>query len=127
MVICDAIRSVVEKHAGWSVCGIARDGAEAVRLAGELRPDFVLLDLAMPVMDGFHAAREISRCHPAACLVMITQHYSTSLRMEAMKCGIREVVGKSDVVEYLVRTMSELTAADPFRSRGTSAGSSQNP
>jgi len=109
-VVRDSIKWVIERHSGWLVCGTAVNGAEAIRLVDELRPDFVVLDLAMPIMDGFHAAAHINTNHPEIPIVMVTQFSSTTLRNEAKKHGISETIDKSEVYEYLVRTMTELTA-----------------
>jgi DNA-binding NarL/FixJ family response regulator len=107
-VVRDSIKVVIESHSGWFVCGTATNGAEAIRLADELRPDFVVLDLAMPVMDGFHAAARISADHPEIPIIMVTQFSSTTLRNEAQKQGISEIVDKGEVYQHLVRTMAEI-------------------
>lgn len=57
------LKELLQAH-GWDVCGEAADGVEAVRMALELKPDTVILDLAMPSMDGLTAAREISGALP---------------------------------------------------------------
>jgi two-component system, LytTR family, response regulator AlgR len=51
------LRRLIESHADWSICGDAQDGQEAVGKASELGPDVIVLDLAMPLMNGFQAAR----------------------------------------------------------------------
>jgi DNA-binding NarL/FixJ family response regulator len=109
-VVRDSIKMVIERHSGWFVCGTASNGAEAIRMADELRPDFVVLDLAMPIMDGFHAAARIHAHHPEMPIVMVTQFTSTSLRNEAQKHGISETINKGEVYEYLVRSMAEIAA-----------------
>jgi DNA-binding NarL/FixJ family response regulator len=119
--IREVIRGVVESHDGWGVCGYAKDGAEAVRKSAELQPDIVLLDLAMPVLDGFHAAQQIVARNPEVIVVMVTQHCSTSLRAEALKFGIHEVINKCDAVEYLVRTIADVANAHG-KGRGAIAG-----
>jgi DNA-binding NarL/FixJ family response regulator len=118
--IRNTIAAVLQEQQGWCICGFAKDGAEAVRKTAELQPHIVLLDLAMPVMDGFRAAQEITSQHPEVFVVMVTQYCSTSLRAEALKQGVREVINKSDLVDYLVHTLQAI--ARDAQSRGASAG-----
>jgi DNA-binding NarL/FixJ family response regulator len=73
----------------------AEDGQAAVSRAIESCPEVIILDLAMPVMDGLNAAREISRALPEAAILMYTMHWSTQLELEAKKCGVRMLVSKT--------------------------------
>jgi DNA-binding NarL/FixJ family response regulator len=107
-VIRDSIKMVVERNPDWLVCGTASNGAEAIRQTASLQPDFVVMDLAMPVMDGFRAAAQICAKTPGVRIIMVTQYSSTSLRNEARKFGISEVINKADVVEFLVPAMAAL-------------------
>jgi len=74
----------------------AKDGKEAIALALEQRPDAVVLDLAMPVMDGLTSAGEISKLLPDVPILMCTMHWSRQLELEAQKHGVRAVVPKSN-------------------------------
>jgi DNA-binding NarL/FixJ family response regulator len=90
------LRDIVESHSGWEVCGEGQDGQQAVALAAELKPDLIILDLAMPTMDGFSAAREILKAQPTIPIVLHTLHAFDHLELEAKKNGIRAVVSKMD-------------------------------
>jgi DNA-binding NarL/FixJ family response regulator len=94
---------------GWEVCGKAENGLEAVRMAVELKPDVVILDLAMPTMDGLTAAREISESLPTIPIVMHTLHSLPHLEVEAKKNGVRCVVSKSESA-HIVTVLDELTS-----------------
>jgi DNA-binding NarL/FixJ family response regulator len=88
----------------------AGDGQEAVAQALELHPDLVILDLAMPAVDGLNAARQISLALPTLPIVMYTMHFSPHLEVEAMKYGVRKLVSKTQS-SALVSTVQELLAA----------------
>jgi DNA-binding NarL/FixJ family response regulator len=90
------LRSCIEGDPDWRVCGEAGDGKEAVAKVEELKPDVVLLDLQMPVMNGLEAARQIKVIAPHTAMVMFTMHSSPELLREAHAAGIREVVSKTD-------------------------------
>jgi DNA-binding NarL/FixJ family response regulator len=70
------IRSLLENHAGWEVCGEARDGREAVVCASKLKPDVLLLDIGMPNLNGLDAARQILAIMPEARILILTVHDS---------------------------------------------------
>ncbi len=66
------IRTLLEDHEGWSVCAEAEDGVQVVALAQQFKPDVVVLDLAMPGLNGLEAARQISNILPGVPLIMHT-------------------------------------------------------
>lgn len=90
----------------------AKDGKEAIALALEQRPDAVVLDLAMPVMDGLSSAGEISKLLPELPILMCTMHWSRQLEVEAQKHGVRAVVPKSDA-NLLLSVLRQYLPAGP--------------
>jgi DNA-binding NarL/FixJ family response regulator len=104
-----ALQELLQKH-GWEVCGAAENGSDAIRLTLELKPDVVILDLAMPSMDGLTAARKISESLPTVPIVMYTLHSLPQLELEAKKNGIRHVVPKSETIK-IISVLEELTLA----------------
>jgi len=89
------IRARLESHLGWQVCGDAVNGRETVKKAVELRPDLVVLDFAMPELNGLMAALEIKRFLPGVPIVMYTMYGSSEVNQEAKKHGISRLVDKA--------------------------------
>lgn len=80
----------------------AENGAQAVERAGELHPDLVVLDLAMPVMNGLEAARKLKILMPSLPLLMFTNNLGSILEQEARAAGFAAVVSKSGSAEQLL-------------------------
>ena len=97
-------RSMTE--AGFDVVGEASDGEEAVRVAGELRPDVVLMDVTMPEMDGVEATRRIVAEHDDIKVIILTMHADREVLAQAFRAG---------AVGYLVKDCSTDEVADTVR------------
>jgi len=100
-VVRGRISETLKAHEGWEVCAEVANGEQAVMKARELNPDLIILDLAMPVMDGLRATREIVKILPSVPLVIYTLHYADWVELEAMKAGARGVVAKSDITRLM--------------------------
>lgn len=87
-------QTLMSAHEGWEICAEAEDGKQAVLKAIDLRPDVVVLDLSMPVMDGLEAAREIANVLASVPIFLYTLHVIPALEEEASKFGITQVVCK---------------------------------
>ena len=111
-LILRGVRGLLRANPGWEICGEAVDGREAIAKAIRLRPDLVILDYAMPSLDGLSAAKEIHQLLPTVPIVLHTLYGTTELEQVADKYGIRRVVGKAkrgaliSAVEELLRTKS---------------------
>lgn len=106
-VIRKVLRTLINSHDGWQVCAEAKNGSEAVVQARELRPDLIVLDLAMPVMDGMKAAREITKSSPDARVIMFTLHASPEVEEQAKRVGVRQVISKARDGGRLVSAMEQ--------------------
>src|SRR5437016_14202916 len=92
-VVRPALRHLLDSIDSWEILD-AENGQEAIAQARELRPNLIILDLVMPVMDGLTAAREISKLLPETPLLMHTLHWSPQLEWEAQKVGVRKMIPK---------------------------------
>lgn len=102
------IRSLLEGHAGWEVCGEAGDGRQAVELAGQLKPHILLLDIGMPNLNGLDAARQILATMPEARILILTIHDSEQVVREVLAAGARGFLLKSDAGRDLVAAVEAL-------------------
>lgn len=97
-----ALRTAFETQPGFTVCGEAEDGFDAIGKAKKLAPDLIVLDLRMPVMDGLEAARELKRLFPKIPLMMLTCYHSSAAESEALASGITAVFSKPDGMQNLI-------------------------
>ncbi len=89
------LTELIQSHEHWDVCGRAENGQKALSKAMKLKPDIIILDSAMPVMDGLAAAREIGKVLPSTPIVLMNAFPTLpSMELEAKKAGIRKVVAK---------------------------------
>src|SRR5258708_28532572 len=107
-VVRGLLRVLLENQQDWQVCGEAENGFEAVAKAGQLQPDLIILDLAMPEMDGLRAAREISTALPTVPILMHTSYNSPELDIEAKKAGVQQVLSKNGGRDHLLRASNAL-------------------
>jgi CheY-like chemotaxis protein len=96
-----ALCSIINRQDGLRVCGEACNGAEAISEASILRPDVVVLDFAMPVMNGINAAAHINKSLPGTHLVMFTSHLTGIVEELARSEGIEALVAKGDSAKLL--------------------------
>ena len=110
-VLRHGIRALLEEHIYWKVCGEASDGREAVQMAMEFRPDLVLMDIAMPIMNGIEATAEIKRLLPATKIVILSMYASVVLSEQARRAGAERTLVKGasldDLMAALVAILDE--------------------
>ena len=109
-----ALCELFTHEAGFEVSGEAENGKEAIEKAQVLRPDLIVLDLSMPVMNGLDAARVLKRLMPGVPLIMYSAFGDKFAEHQAQLIGISEVVSKSEPASVLIhkaRSLLHSTAA----------------
>jgi two-component system nitrate/nitrite response regulator NarL len=115
----DSVRKLIETENGFSVAGEAGNGSEAVRKARELKPDVVLLDLAMPRRSGLEALRDLAAAGCAAHTIVLTAAIDKFQLVEALRLGARGVVLKDSAIEMLPEAIHSVMAGQYWVARET--------
>jgi DNA-binding NarL/FixJ family response regulator len=103
------LRILLSLIAQVEVVGDAANGEEAIEKAGILRPDIVLMDLEMPVMDGYRATQKIKDLSPACRVVALTVHGYGEARQKALQAGVDDFIVKGEPVECLIQAILDRT------------------
>lgn len=106
-LILSKLTSILSTRDDWTICGQAADGREAVLLAVEQKPDFIILDFSMPLLSGIQAAAEILKIMPLVPIVLYTLYDDAHTEAEAKKVGIRRVISKTKSMN-LVADLEEI-------------------
>lgn len=86
-IVRQGLKLLIEKQEGMRVTAEAEDGAEAVRLAAEVSPDLIIMDVSMPVLNGIEATRRIRERHPSIRVVALSMHSDRRFVIETLKAG----------------------------------------
>jgi DNA-binding NarL/FixJ family response regulator len=113
-VVRSGLRSILETHAGWQVVAEAGDGMDAVNKAVATKPDVVIVDYSLPLMNGVEATRQIRARVPTAEVLIFTMHDSDVLLGELLEAGARAYLLKSDAKQYLIAAIEALAEHKPF-------------
>ena len=109
-----ALRALVSAEADLEVAGEAAGGRDAVRLARELKPDVVVMDLSMPEVDGLDATREVIAAHPAARVIAFSAHLHRALFDRAFDAGAAGYVLKDLAHEELTTAIRAVAAGQTY-------------
>ena len=102
--------AILKSRGDIEICGQAVNGREAVERAGELKPDLVVLDITMPVLDGLGAAREIHKLFPAIVILFLSMHEGEHMAKLIKSSGASGYVSKSAGSDVLLRAVEIVTA-----------------
>lgn len=119
-IVRRGLRNLLEDRPEWSICCEARDGREAVAEALRAKPDIVVMDIAMPRMNGLEAARRIVDKLPRTEVLILTMHESKQLVHDVLQSGARGYILKSDAGKDLITGIEALLDHKPFFSQQVS-------
>jgi DNA-binding NarL/FixJ family response regulator len=126
-VVREGLALVVGLLDGVEVVGAADDGAQAVELAGSLRPDVVLMDLHMPVLDGIQATRRIRADQPETQVLILSTYAEDSDLLPALQAGALGYLTKDASAEDIHLALIDVTTDGPTSTHRSNNASSQTP
>ena len=108
-VIRRGLHALLRTQAGWEVVGEAANGPDAVKKVNQIKPDVVVMDITMPVMNGLDATRLIMETTPQTKVLIFTMHDSEELVQSALEVGARGYVLKSNGSSDLIAAIRALS------------------
>lgn len=112
-LVRDGLNALLAAESGMKVVGTAANGAEAVKLAQELQPDVILLDLVMPQMDGVQATKEIKKVWPQARILVLTSFAENHMVFSAIKAGAMGYMMKDTSSDDLIQAIRDTYLGKP--------------
>jgi DNA-binding NarL/FixJ family response regulator len=113
-VVRHGLKTLLAERRGWEVIAEAEDGKEAVEMADRLHPDVVVLDVSMPRMHGLEACRLIREKIPTCEILIVTQHDSPQMLREAVLCGAKGYVVKTNAARDLLAAVDAVSQHRTF-------------
>lgn len=113
-IVRRGLRNLLETQEHWLVCGEAEDGEGAVEKTKALRPDVVILDVSMPRLNGFGAAKLIRELFPETPILLYSMHYSRVFVDEARRIGVTGYVSKSEDAPTFLMAVDAVQHHRPF-------------
>jgi two-component system, NarL family, response regulator NreC len=117
-VVRKGLRLLLEEHPEIEVVGEAADGRDVVRLARELAPDVVLMDIAMPLLNGIDAAAQIRNLNDRTGVIILSMHCDEGYLIRALNAGVKGYLLKESAENDLFRAIESVSRAKPFFSPG---------
>jgi CheY-like chemotaxis protein len=119
------IRAAVEGLTNFRVCGEAKNGVEAIAKATELKPDVVVMDLAMPLMNGLEASAALKSAMPRVPIVLLTLYAEQLHESKSPACGMVTVLSKTDGLTPLLECLERMLTGGA--DHGSDQGSPDRP
>jgi two-component system, NarL family, response regulator NreC len=113
-ILRDGMRLLLERQPGFVVVGEASDGRETLELVQNHQPDVVVMDIAMPNMNGIEATRRIVEKHPSMGVVILSMHYDESYVIRSLKAGARAYLLKDAVKSELIAAIHAVAEGRSF-------------
>jgi DNA-binding NarL/FixJ family response regulator len=115
-IVRRGLRALLESQRGWKVVAEASTGSQALEKASEVKPEVAVLDVGMPVLNGLEATRRIRQALPQTEVLILTVHDSEQMAREAISCGARGYLVKSDVGRDLIAAVESVVRHKVFLS-----------
>lgn len=113
-VVRSGLRAILEAQADWEVVGEATTGREAIDKALALKPDIVVMDYGLPLMNGIDVTRNVKTRLPGTEVLIFTMHDTDELIRDALEAGARGFLLKSDAKRFLIAAIECLSVHKPF-------------
>ena len=113
-IVRKGLRALLESQPGMKVAGEAADGREAVKLTAEIQPDVVIMDIAMPNLNGIEATAQIVKANPKTGVVILSMHSDEAYLVRALNAGARGYLLKDSAEEDLLRAIQAVADGRPF-------------
>ena len=113
-LVRQGLRRILEEKSEWEVVAEAHDGREAVLRTVELKPDVVIMDIAMPHLNGTEATRQITRKAPAVQVLVLSMHMDESYVLQTLRAGARGYLLKDSVDADLIRAVTAVSEGKSF-------------
>src|SRR5438874_3796735 len=113
-VVRKGLRLLLQQYPEIEVLGEAANGREAVRQAAELQPNVILMDVAMPLLNGIEAAEQIRKANDRIGVIMLTMHADEGYLLRALNAGVRGYLLKESAEEDLLRAVTTVSQGKPF-------------
>jgi len=113
-IVRRGLRAILETNETFEIAGEAVDGQDAIEKAARLKPDVVVLDISMPIIDGFEATRRIVQDTPNIKVLVLTVHDSVTVATRALQAGARGYVLKSDAGRELLVAVDSVRQGKPY-------------
>lgn len=107
-IVREGLRAMIEREPGWEICGDASTGREAVAMAGDLKPDIVIMDIGMPELNGLEAARQIKKALPEVEILIFTANETEEIVRQVFQAGARGYLLKSEANKHLLPALDML-------------------
>jgi len=113
-IVRTGLKLLLDRIPEMEVAGEAADGREAVRLAAELRPDIVIMDIAMPLLNGLQAAAQVIHENPRTGVIFLSMHTDESYIVKALDAAARGYLLKDNADEDMERAIRAVAAGKPY-------------
>jgi DNA-binding NarL/FixJ family response regulator len=113
-IVRRGLHYLLERSPGFEVIGEAGDGREAVRLAEELNPDVIVMDIAMPNLNGIDATAQIVRRRPETGVIILSMHSDETYLVRALSAGAKGYLLKDSAEADLIRAVQAVSQGRPF-------------